>query len=52
MAEMRIVLNEIENRKTPPTYEFIEIEDENGKSINVGQWRKRDDDYWEIVIER
>ena len=31
---------------------FIEVENEYGKSISIGSWRKRssNDDWWELVI--
>ena len=43
---INIVLAEIEGT---PSFEFVEIEDENGKSISVGEW-VRDGDYWNIRI--
>ena len=48
-AEQRvinIVLAEIEGT---PSFEFVEIEDENGKSISVGEWIKNGE-YWNIRI--
>jgi hypothetical protein len=48
VKELRIVCSR------PPSSHpsaFIEIEDETGKSIDVGDWRQReDDDYWELVV--
>ena len=32
-----------------PNARFVEIEDENGKSVRVGRWEKRGR-YWHIVI--
>lgn len=33
-----------------PNSDFVECENERGESIAVGQWRKRDDGYWELVV--
>lgn len=38
----------------PPSHEsgrFVEVEDETGKSINFGEWVKRDDGYWVLRIK-
>lgn len=29
---------------------FVEVEDDNGKSVNVGPWRERNDGFWELRI--
>lgn len=29
---------------------FVEVEDENGRSVNVGEWRKRPDGFVELVL--
>ena len=29
---------------------FVEVEDDNGKSVNVGPWREREDGFWELRI--
>lgn len=37
----------------PPSHEsgrFIEVEIDNGKSINAGEWIKRDDGLWALRI--
>jgi len=37
----------------PPSHEagrFVEVELDNGKSINVGQWIDREDGYWALRI--
>lgn len=34
----------------PVSGRFIEVEDENGTSIKVGEWVKRDDGYWVLRI--
>ena len=48
VKELRIVCS------APPSHvnpEFIELEDEDGKSIGVGVWRERDDGLWELAID-
>ena len=30
--------------------EFLETEDENGRSVNAGEWRERRDGLWELVV--
>jgi hypothetical protein len=48
MKELRIVCSE------PPAArgdsQFLETEDETGRSVNVGRWRERKDGLWELVI--
>ena len=34
----------------PMPIRFIEIEDADGNSINVGEWARREDDYWSLRI--
>jgi hypothetical protein len=29
---------------------FVEVEDENGRSINAGEWVHRDDGYWALRL--
>lgn len=29
---------------------FIEVEDEEGNGLNVGEWMKRKDGYWVLVL--
>lgn len=39
----------------PPGHQsgrFLEAEDENGRSIKVGEWRNRGDGTWELRLER
>jgi hypothetical protein len=39
----------------PPAHEsgrFVEVEDETGKSISIGEWVKRDNDLWALRIPR
>lgn len=31
---------------------FVEVEDENGKSINAGKWVERKDGLWALEIEQ
>ena len=47
MKELRIVCSGTPRNENP---EFIEIEDETGRSRNVGEWRKREDGLWELVV--
>jgi hypothetical protein len=38
----------------PPSHEgprFIEVENDEGRSINAGEWNQREDGYWELVID-
>ncbi len=39
---------------TPPEgkAQFVEVEDETGKSVRAGTWLKRDDGYWTLRIPR
>lgn len=30
---------------------FVEVENEDGKSISVGTWREREDGLWELVVD-
>jgi hypothetical protein len=30
---------------------FVELEDEERRSIDAGEWQKTSDGYWELVIE-
>lgn len=34
-----------------PESQFVEVEDEHGKSFNAGEWRKRDDGLWELIVK-
>jgi len=39
----------------PPSHEsgrFVEVEDETGKSIKIGEWLQRDDGFWALRIHR
>lgn len=52
MKELRIVCT-----NAPGPYvgklgcEFLETEDEAGKSCSIGEWRRRQDGLWELVID-
>jgi hypothetical protein len=35
----------------PQASRFIEVEDDNGHSINVGDWRERDGGHWALRID-
>jgi len=38
----------------PPSHEagrFVEVENEHGESIKVGEWVKREDGLWELRLE-
>lgn len=49
MKELRIVC---EDPPGPTTAggRFVEVEDETGKSVSVGEWRERKDGLWELVV--
>lgn len=36
----------------PTAGRFVEVEDDFGESLNVGEWKRRDDGLWELVIQR
>lgn len=31
---------------------FVEVEDDTGKSVNWGEWVKRDDGYWALRLKK
>lgn len=45
--ELHIVFDGFPSHDGP---RFIEVEDESGKSINAGEWRRRDDGFCELII--
>ena len=45
--EIHVVFDGPPGRDMPT---LIEVEDENGRGIEVGQWRERPDGYWELVL--
>jgi len=47
MSEIRIVFDKLPG---PQGCTFIEVEDETGKSISVGEWVNREDGYVELRI--
>ena len=47
MGDIRIVFD---GPPGPEAGRFIEVEDADGHSINVGEWQKRGDGNWQLVI--
>lgn len=47
MKELRFIMSQ----PPGPDSQFIECEDEHGKSQAVGQWRERPDGTWELVVK-
>ena len=47
MCEIHVVFD---GPPGPESGRFVEVEDSEGRSINAGEWRKRDDGLWEIVF--
>lgn len=45
--EVRMVFDAPPGRNMPT---LVEIEDQSGRPIEVGEWRARPDGYWELVI--
>ncbi len=45
--KINIVLKQV---GTGPYYEFVEIEDESGKSISIGKWSERADGFTQISV--
>jgi hypothetical protein len=45
--ELRMVFDAPPGRDMPT---LVEIEDQTGRAIDIGQWRARPDGYWELVI--
>jgi len=45
--EIHVVFDSLPGRDMPT---LIEVEDENGRGIDAGQWRERPDGYWELVL--
>jgi hypothetical protein len=45
--EIRVVFDGPPGRDMPT---FVELEDHAGRAIQLGQWRERQDGYWELVI--
>ena len=46
--QIRIVFDAPPGRNMPT---LVEVEDEQGRCIDAGQWRERPDGYWELVLE-
>lgn len=45
--EVRMVFDAPPGRDMPT---LVEIEDQSGRAIDIGEWRARPDGYWELVI--
>lgn len=45
--EIHVVFDAPPGRDMPT---LVEVEDENGRGIPVGEWRQRPDGYWEIIF--
>lgn len=47
IQEIHVVFDAPPGRHMPT---LVEVEDENGRGIDVGKWRERPDGYWELVF--
>jgi hypothetical protein len=47
MSKVHLVFDGLLSRDVPA---LIAIQDAEGRSVSVGQWRQRPDGYWELVI--
>lgn len=47
MSEIRFVCD---GPPGPESGHFVEVENERGESIHVGEWRERPDGLWELVV--
>jgi hypothetical protein len=47
MKEVHLIFDGPFTRDVPS---LIEIQDGEGRLVSVGEWRKRQDGYWELVI--
>ena len=45
--EIRVVFDAPPGRDMPT---LVEVEDQHGRPMEVGQWRERPDGYWELVL--
>jgi hypothetical protein len=45
--EIRLVFDAPPGRDMPT---LLEVEDETGRTVDVGHWRERPDGYWELVL--
>lgn len=45
--EIHVVFDAPPGRDMPT---LVEVEDANGRGIEVGEWRERPDGYWEIIF--
>ena len=46
--EIRVVFDAAPGRDMPT---LVEVEDETGRCVDLGQWRERPDGYWELVFQ-
>ena len=49
LADLHIVFD---GPPAPESGRFVEVENSEGRSINIGEWRERSDGLWELVIKR
>ena len=47
VTEIRILLD---GPTGPEAGRFVEIEDADGNAVNMGDWHKREDGYWELCL--
>jgi len=47
VREIHVICDRPPGRDMPT---LIEVEDEHGHGIDVGEWRERPDGYWELVL--
>ena len=47
VQEIHVVFDAPPGRNMPT---LVEVEDANGRGIEVGEWRERPDGYWEIIF--
>jgi hypothetical protein len=47
VREIHLICDRPPGRDMPT---LIEVEDEQGRSIDAGEWRERPDGYWELVL--
>lgn len=49
MSELRVVFD---GPPGPEGGRFVECENARGESVTVGEWRKRDDGRWELLLDQ
>lgn len=50
-AEREAICIVFDGPPSPEAGRFVEVETDDGKSINIGQWSLRDDGFWQLRIE-